>query len=235
MTLSNLKELKNEKGFTLVELAIVMIIIGLLIGGVLKGQELIKNAEITSTVAQTKAVEAAVSTFQDMYGGLPGDLASADTRIANCTGCDAYGDGNNSLDDDLTDWPASEGTLFFVELAAADLVGGVANDGSGVWGDAFPEAKAGGGFIVGSSAGGAFIGGNEKPGVYLGTALTYGDFSAGDTLTPNQAARIDRKLDDGNAETGSVVLLVDAGACESSGVYDETQASAQCDIAIRVR
>jgi prepilin-type N-terminal cleavage/methylation domain-containing protein len=50
----------SQAGFTLVELAIVMIIIGLLIAGVLKGQELIANARVTSTVAQVKAIDAAI-------------------------------------------------------------------------------------------------------------------------------------------------------------------------------
>jgi prepilin-type N-terminal cleavage/methylation domain-containing protein len=58
------KHLRPQAGFTLVELAIVMIIIGLLIAGVLKGQALIANAQVTATVAQVKAIEAATSTFK---------------------------------------------------------------------------------------------------------------------------------------------------------------------------
>ena len=54
-----MKQMSNQKGFTLVELAIVMTIIGLLIGGVLKGQELMENARVTSTVAQVKGYEGA--------------------------------------------------------------------------------------------------------------------------------------------------------------------------------
>ena len=66
----------SQAGFTLVELAIVMIIIGLLIAGVLKGQELIGNARVTSTVAQIKAIDAATSTFKDTYAALPGDMTT---------------------------------------------------------------------------------------------------------------------------------------------------------------
>ena len=62
----------SQAGFTLVELAIVMIIIGLLIAGVLKGQELIGNARVTATVAQIKGIDAATSTFKDTYSDLPG-------------------------------------------------------------------------------------------------------------------------------------------------------------------
>ena len=66
------KHMRAQAGFTLVELAIVMIIIGLLIAGVLKGQALINNARVTSTVAQTKAIEAATTTFKDTYAALAG-------------------------------------------------------------------------------------------------------------------------------------------------------------------
>ena len=82
--MSKLSKQTSQAGFTLVELAIVMIIIGLLIAGVLKGQELIANARVTSTVAQIKAIDAATSTFKDTYDSLPGDMTAPTTRLPNC-------------------------------------------------------------------------------------------------------------------------------------------------------
>jgi prepilin-type N-terminal cleavage/methylation domain-containing protein len=69
--------LKNQKGFTLIEIAIVLVIIGLLIGGVLKGQSMIQNAKIKRLVKDAEGMTAAVIAFQDRYGMLPGDENSA--------------------------------------------------------------------------------------------------------------------------------------------------------------
>ena len=59
--------MSNQKGFTLVEIAIVLVIVGLLLGGVLKGQALITGAKVTSSISQIKALETAVYGFQDRY------------------------------------------------------------------------------------------------------------------------------------------------------------------------
>ncbi|MEZ5919106.1 MAG: prepilin-type N-terminal cleavage/methylation domain-containing protein [Alphaproteobacteria bacterium] len=92
---------EGQQGFTLVELAVVMIIIGILIGGILKGQELITNARVTTTASQMESMGAAVNGFSETYGGLlPGDLGTASTRLLNCNNgqtCDD-GDGLGTLD-----------------------------------------------------------------------------------------------------------------------------------------
>jgi prepilin-type N-terminal cleavage/methylation domain-containing protein len=71
---------RKQKGFTLVEIAIVLVIIGLLLGGILKGQEMITQAKIKNVVADFTGVSAAYYGYQDRYRAIPGDDPNADTR-----------------------------------------------------------------------------------------------------------------------------------------------------------
>jgi prepilin-type N-terminal cleavage/methylation domain-containing protein len=77
------KYFKDQKGFTLVEIAIVLVIIGLLIGGVLRGQTMIQNARIKRLVNDMQGMQAAVLSFQDRFQMLPGDENS--TTIPTAT------------------------------------------------------------------------------------------------------------------------------------------------------
>ncbi len=67
----------NNKGFSLVELSIVLVILGLLTGGILTGQNLIRAAELRSITTEYQAYQAAVNTFRDKYFALPGDMTNA--------------------------------------------------------------------------------------------------------------------------------------------------------------
>jgi prepilin-type N-terminal cleavage/methylation domain-containing protein len=85
-----------QSGFTLVEIAIVLVIIGLLLGGVLKGQEMIENAKTKSILNDMKAVQAAYNGYIDRYKAIPGDETVA-TMLARGWGGTVGGNGNGVL------------------------------------------------------------------------------------------------------------------------------------------
>ncbi len=87
----------SQQGFTLVEIAIVLVIIGLLIGGVLKGQEMITNAKVSKVENDFKGITAAILAYQDRYGVLPGDDPAASTRFAGVWSSADDGNGNGSI------------------------------------------------------------------------------------------------------------------------------------------
>jgi prepilin-type N-terminal cleavage/methylation domain-containing protein len=68
-----MRRARNQKGFTLVEIAIVLVIVGLLIGAILKGQEMIKSAKQKKVMTTAGAITAAVNTYLDKTGKLPGE------------------------------------------------------------------------------------------------------------------------------------------------------------------
>jgi len=83
-----------QKGFTLVEIAIVLVIIGLLLGGILKGQEMITQAKIKNVVADFSGVSAAYYGYQDRYRAIPGDDQNAATRWTTAAPPAIPGSGN---------------------------------------------------------------------------------------------------------------------------------------------
>ena len=83
----------GQSGFTLVEIAIVLVIIGLLLGGILKGQEMITQAKIKNIVNDFNGITAAINSYQDRYRSLPGDDLSAGTRWATQGAISGTGDG----------------------------------------------------------------------------------------------------------------------------------------------
>lgn len=85
----------KQKGFTLIEIAIVLVIIGLLLGGILKGQELITSARVRNLISQQDGIKAAFFGFQDRFRALPGDYTAAITNINGATG---NGNGNGQIE-----------------------------------------------------------------------------------------------------------------------------------------
>jgi prepilin-type N-terminal cleavage/methylation domain-containing protein len=76
---------KKKGGFTLIEIAIVVVIIGLLLGGVLKGQEMIRSARSHNVITQSNGLKAAMLGFSDRYRALPGDYSRASVNIPDIT------------------------------------------------------------------------------------------------------------------------------------------------------
>jgi prepilin-type N-terminal cleavage/methylation domain-containing protein len=87
---------RSQAGFTLVEIAIVLVIIGLLLGGILKGQEMITQAKIKNIINDFNGLAAAMYSYQDRYRALPGDELNANTTTR--WGAGAFGgDGNGTF------------------------------------------------------------------------------------------------------------------------------------------
>lgn len=138
------------KGFTLVELSIVLVIIGLIVGGVLVGQELVRISELRAVIKETDSFKTSIRTFEGKYNYLPGDIPTANRIWSDCTDfvsnlCN--GDGNGYIDTGFEDIRAWQ-HLSLAGVLPGEHTGLVASPGVRVPGVNIPTSKIGGGYIL---------------------------------------------------------------------------------------
>lgn len=185
----------RQQGFTLVEIAVVLLIVGLLLGGVLKGQELIDSAKVKNLAQDFRTIPALVHAYQDRFRALPGDDARA--RLHLCPGgaeCTALGNGNGIIDGAWNDTTDSDAFRFWQHVRLANLASGSSDTGSASY---LPRNTLGGRLGV------------QRAGALLG--ISGGILTCSASIPGKLARQLDIALDDGDPSTGSMRAGSDAG------------------------
>jgi prepilin-type N-terminal cleavage/methylation domain-containing protein len=192
--MKNMSFKNTQSGFTLVEIAIVLVIIGLLLGGVLKGTELIENAKVKKAVNEINGMTSAFYAYQDRYKQLPGDdgpvlnITSRGGPWAGLGGGNADGILTSPLAQTFNPTAAAESQLLWQHLRAASLIAG---DPTGTGVANLPKNAFGG--LLGFTS------------VAVGAAPTISARVICLSQVPGKsAAAIDIQIDDGNGNTGKV-------------------------------
>lgn len=201
----------KKNGFTLVELSIVLVIIGLLIGGILVGQSLIESAKINAQIKQFAQFDIMASNFKSKYRCLPGDnnkinlSGDCDGILEEASPANSFTGENANFWADLsiTEWPSS--------AFSANVVGGRVKIDVNV-----PKAKIGvetTGVGVGYDANTYqinryFLGNFES----LATSAYNNGYRFKGTLTPIESLTLDKKLDDGLPTNGNLITWPQVGS-----------------------
>ncbi len=210
----NFEENMNKNfGFTLVEISIVMIIIGLLIGGTFSGLAMIDNTKVNSTVQQIKKFEAAAINFKQIYGYYPGDLGNPTSVLSNCESpCDISGNQDGKIGAGWFGWTGFsawhyEGNVFWHQLTVASMIEGTVSGGSSggtVFGTHIPLSPFDTGYVL--SYNGIVSTGRKGSMIVItntGFSSPLGGTTANDLVLPGSAAqKLDAKIDDGDAIMG---------------------------------
>lgn len=200
---------KQQSGFTLVEIAIVLVIIGLLLGGVLKGQEMITSAKVRNLADQGSAIKTAFFAFQDRYRAVPGDYVVAANNI---NGVSVGVNGGNGSGNGLVD-TSNERGLFWLHLAAAGFLTGNF------------DGQAQGNTLT-CPADRCLTNSYGAPMMFSFGRLADGsnrdahELRIGRSIPVDVLAELDRKIDDGIPRAGSFQLdqSVNAGSCRNGPV-----------------
>lgn len=184
-----------QRGFTMVEVAIVLVVVGLVVGGVLKGQEMITNSKLKRMEGDNAGISAAMLSYQDRYRAVPGDDDLADRRFSIYTDgvndpapAQINGNGDGVIDGDWMAAPNTETANFWKHLRAAGLVDGSGDD------DTQPSNAYGG--LIGLHDGSLQISGH---------VIIFG------SIEGPIARVIESRLDDGSPDAGRIQSDLAAG------------------------
>lgn len=198
--------MQKEKGFTLVELAIVLVIIGIILGAVLKGQELIFNAKVKRLQSQIKEMMTAFYTYYDKYGYFPGDDPSASARWTDAPD----GNGDGLVAGGYCDNAKDESCYLWRHLRYANIISGDPADNNPA--TMVPKHIFGGPLHM--FTGTYTVGGERRSGLWIALRR----------LEAQAAAALDRAIDDGKCTTGSMARYrgadCDGDDYPSSGYLD---------------
>lgn len=220
---------KNQSGFTLIEIAIVMVIIGLLLGGVLKGQEMINSAKVRSLNNSADGITAAWFAFQDRYRETPGDMLTA-TAQAQIDSTVNFG-GTAASHNGVVSTGLEQGAVW-VHLAAAGFISGSFDGGTPANNyscavTTCPDNRFGLGFVIMNSA--------------ISFPAAKQHLYSGSNIPVEIVAELDRKIDDGLPNAGSVRGGASNGAqaacrngAAATDTYNITGANGDCGLGFDV-
>ena len=201
--------MNKQTGFTLIELAIVLVIIGLLLGGVLRGQELINSAKVKNMARDFQNVQVYIYGYQDKFKALPGDDTAADTHVTGGTlGATAANRGNGVINGAWnTATNGDESCVFWQHVRLAGLAPGstVVNCAAA---NTYQPRNADGGLIGIQSVAG-FTGTTVLP---TAGGISGAYVVCSDAILGKFAKQLDTTLDDGIGDTGSLRVQVIGGA-----------------------
>ena len=232
---------RRQRGFTLIELAVVLTIIAVMVGGIAGTSSLVRSASLQGVGKELGDLQNAFDQYQEYYGSLPGDTPDADQRF-RCGGCN--GNGNGKID-------AEEQSLVLQHLSMANLLKSgtqAANDyqNSGMSAAQMTAAQqrassstTGRVYATSSAGRGAVTAVEVRSPDRLVAVVRMDPDGAGGAgtgpLSPEDAQSIDRRIDDGSAYDGRIVVEPAAGAaaseCKSGGTYNVGASKSRCNLA----